>query len=168
MTKQEFLKTFRMSAEERRLWDEAIERDAALATESERPLVTEINATGWKIESVWDLVNFHTDHAALAPILIEHLSNDYHPKIKMAIARALITAKVRSEACSKALVAELELALSESGGQWEGVQQSLTHALAKLAHPSIAHEVEALASRCKGTFLSEDLNEAIKRVKRVK
>lgn len=166
MTTQEFLKAYRMSPEQRRLRDESIERDAVLAGESERPLVAEINASGWNIGSVWDLVNFHTDHAALAPILIAHLSKDYHSKIKMAIARALISARVCSESCSTALIEELKVALSRSGDEWEGVQQSLTYALAKLAHPLLGHEVEVLASRYKDTFLSEDLDEAVRRIKR--
>ena len=168
MTTKEFLKAFRLSPEERRLREEAIERDAALAAESERPLVAEIKAAGWDIDSVWDLVNFHTDHAALAPVLIANMSKDYHPKIKMAIAGALITAKVRSEACSKALVDELRIALGKTGGQWEGVQQSISHALAKLAHPTVASAVQSLADQHQGTFLAQDLNEACKRVKRVK
>lgn len=165
MAMEEFLKAYRLTPEERRLRDEEVERDAALAAESERPLVAEIRTAGWSVDSVWDLANFHTDHRALAPILIAHLSKDYHPKIKMAIARALITAKVRSEVCSKELVRELYSALTKTGGLWEGVQQSLAHALAKLAHPAIAPAVQDLAHRCRGTFLADDLNEACKCVK---
>lgn len=156
---------FRMTPEERRLRDEAIERDAALANESERPLVAEINKAGWEIDSIWDLVNFHANHGALGALLMDHLSKDYHPKIKMAIARALITGKIRSEACSKALVAELQSSLLKSGGQWEGVQQSLAHALVKLAHRSATREIEIITAQCKGTFLSKDLDAALLRSK---
>jgi hypothetical protein len=166
MTTKAFLKAFRMTPEEQRLRDEAIAKDAALAAESERPLVAEIRTAGWTIDSVWDLVNFHSDHRDLAPILIAHLSKNYHPKIKMAIARALVTAKIRSEVCSRELVSELHSALDKTGGQWEGVQQSLAHALAKLAHPAIASAVQALADRCRGTFLADDLDEACRRVTR--
>ncbi|MCP5560128.1 MAG: hypothetical protein H7A55_20460 [Verrucomicrobiaceae bacterium] len=168
MTTKEFLKAFRMTPEERRIHDAAIDQDAQLAGESERPLVAEIRALGWEIDSIWDLVNYHTDHAELAPILLANLCENYHPKIKMAISGALISAKVRSEECSKALVAELQIVLGREGGQWEGVQQSLTHALAKLAHPVIAPALQALADRYQGTFLAEDLNEACKRVNRAK
>lgn len=164
MTNKEFLAAFRLSPEQLRERDLEIERDAALANESERPLVQEINAKGWGIESVWDLVNFHTDHAALVPLLLSHLPRDYHPKVKMAIARSLINVKASAALCSPVLVDELKKALQRPGGQWEGVQQSLALALRKLAHPSATAELQALASEYKGSFLSEDLEKTVKRI----
>lgn len=164
MTNKEFLAAFRLSPEQLRERDLEIERDAALANESERPLVQEINAKGWGIESVWDLVNFHTDHAALVPLLLSHLPREYHPKVKMAIARSLINVKASAALCSPVLVDELKKALQRTGGQWEGVQQSLAFALRKLAHPSATDELQALASEYKGSFLSEDLKKPVRRI----
>lgn len=166
MGPNEFIEKFRMSPEERQRRDEEIERDAAEARKSERPLVEEIRAAGWDVDSLWDLVNLHTDHSSLVPLLIHHLPKDYHPKVKMAIARSLISVREKSEDCSRALITELKRALLKFGGQWEGVQQSLTHALAKLAHPAVAEEVEILARDYKDTFLGEDLANALKRVRK--
>lgn len=63
--------------------------EAALKDE-EAILISEINDTGLKINSLWDLVNYKFRYPpAVLPILIRHLQKDYSAKTKEGIVRAL-------------------------------------------------------------------------------
>lgn len=65
----------------------------------EQALVAEVNALGYRIESVWDFVN-NSHHPVLGsrftgpyerayPLLIEHLQLPHHPRVREGIIRAL-------------------------------------------------------------------------------
>lgn len=56
---------------------------------SEEPLVEALREVGISVNSVWDLVNTREPYPTALPILIRHLTGDYHPKILAGIARAL-------------------------------------------------------------------------------
>ena len=55
----------------------------------ERPLIQDLGQVGLKIKSVWDLVNSSQAYAQAIPVLLKHLKQPYHPKIKEGIIRAL-------------------------------------------------------------------------------
>lgn len=56
----------------------------------EQPLVADLEAAGYHINSVWDLVNSRGPYPEAIPVLLRHLKRvDYHPDIRQGIARAL-------------------------------------------------------------------------------
>jgi hypothetical protein len=56
---------------------------------SEEPLVEALREVGISVNSVWDLVNTKEPYPNALPVLIRHLTGDYHPKVLAGIARAL-------------------------------------------------------------------------------
>jgi len=56
---------------------------------NEKPLVKALLDVGVSVNSVWDLVNTREPYPNALPVLIRHLTGDYHPKILAGIARAL-------------------------------------------------------------------------------
>lgn len=56
---------------------------------AEAPLVQELQAAGFSVESVWDLVNTATPYPAALPILLDHLQRTYPGPVREGIARAL-------------------------------------------------------------------------------
>lgn len=81
--------------------------------QEEKPLVSELNDIGLKVESVWDLVNnrpnpylknnFTSDYEIAYPILIKHLDFDYHPRVKEGIIRSLTEKKAGKLAADRIL-----------------------------------------------------------------
>ena len=55
---------------------------------SEEPLVEALREVGVSVTSVWDLVNTREPYPNALPVLIKHLTGDYHPKVLANIARA--------------------------------------------------------------------------------
>jgi hypothetical protein len=56
---------------------------------AEAPLVDELKAAGFAVESAWDLVNTPGSYPAAVPILLEHLPRQYPAAVREGIARAL-------------------------------------------------------------------------------
>jgi hypothetical protein len=65
-----------------------LEREAVLRA-AEAPVVAELRAAGYPVESVWDLVNTSSNYAEALPILVGHLSKPYPDAVRDGIARAL-------------------------------------------------------------------------------
>lgn len=64
----------------------------ARATEwrrAEMPLVQDLNAAGFAVASVWELVNSSQRYPHALPILVEHLQRSYPSRVREGIARAL-------------------------------------------------------------------------------
>lgn len=85
----EFVAT-RAREEEDRLKREAEYRLA------EAPLVDELRAAGFQVQSAWDLVNTPGSYPKAVPILLAHLPRPYPPAVREGIARALA---VRDASC---------------------------------------------------------------------
>lgn len=89
------------------------EREVLLAAD-ERGLIEELSEAGYKVESVWDLVNnnnryeflrkFEGSYRRAYSILVKHLNIEHHPRIREGIIRAL-TEKDANETASEALLA---------------------------------------------------------------
>lgn len=71
--------------------------------ENEKPLTEDLVKVGLKVTSCWDLVNKESSYPEAIPILIEHLSNPYHHKIKEGIIRALTVKEAKGKAGKKLL-----------------------------------------------------------------
>lgn len=71
----------RRDAELRRMEEESRRAQA--------PLIEELRAAGFEVDSAWDLVNTSTPYPAALPILLEHLQRPYPDRVREGIARAL-------------------------------------------------------------------------------
>ena len=67
---------------------ERMERSARLRVEEE-PILVDLRAIGWNVESVWDLVNTSTGYSEAIPILLKHLLLPYSDRTREGIARAV-------------------------------------------------------------------------------
>jgi hypothetical protein len=74
---------------ERQREEEARQQRAAEWRQAEAPLVDELKAAGFNVESAWDLVNTPSSYPAAVPILLEHLPQQYPAVVREGIARAL-------------------------------------------------------------------------------
>jgi len=57
--------------------------------EEERRLVEALQARGYRLDSIWDLVNRAKPYTSALPTLLEHLQLPYSPRVREGIARAL-------------------------------------------------------------------------------
>jgi hypothetical protein len=62
---------------------------------AEAPLVDELRAAGFDIQSTWDLVNASTPYQKALPILLKHLQRPYPGPVREGIARALAVPPAR-------------------------------------------------------------------------
>lgn len=56
---------------------------------AEAPLVEELRAAGFAVDSAWDFVNKSAPYADALPILVDHLQRSYPSRVREGIARAL-------------------------------------------------------------------------------
>ncbi len=80
----------RAREEEERLKREAEYRRA------EAPLVDELRAAGFQVQSAWDLVNTPGSYPKAVPILFAHLPRPYPAAVREGIARALAVPEART------------------------------------------------------------------------
>lgn len=66
-----------MYQEKLRRQDEELSRRREEWRRAEAPLVEELRAAGFEVESAWDLVNTATPYPAALPSLLEHLERPY-------------------------------------------------------------------------------------------
>ena len=62
---------------------------------AETPLVKELRAAGFEVDSAWDLVNTSTPYPEALPILLEHVGRQYPDRVREGIARALAVRDAR-------------------------------------------------------------------------
>lgn len=76
---------------------EEAERDRIEAeyVAAEAPLVAELGAAGFQVESAWDLMSM-TSYPSAVPILLAHLARPYPSAVREGIARALGVPEARS------------------------------------------------------------------------
>ncbi len=63
---------------------------------AEVPLVEELRAAGFTVESAWDFVQTAEPYPDAVPILLEHLQRPYPDRVREGIARALAVPEARS------------------------------------------------------------------------
>jgi HEAT repeat protein len=68
--------------------EELLKREAEYRL-AEAPLVDELRAAGFQVQSAWDLVNTPGSYPKAVPILLSHLPRPYPPAVREGIARAL-------------------------------------------------------------------------------
>jgi len=82
--------------ERRRLQEEERLKREAEYRLAEAPLVDELRAAGFQVQSAWDLVNTPGSYPKAVPILLAHLPRPYPAAVREGIARALA---VREASC---------------------------------------------------------------------
>ncbi|HWO22670.1 MAG TPA: hypothetical protein VNO30_28115 [Kofleriaceae bacterium] len=63
---------------------------------AEKPLVDELRAAGFQVQSAWDLVNTPGSYPNAVPILLAHLRRPYPAPIREGIARALAVPEAKA------------------------------------------------------------------------
>ena len=69
--------------------EEELQRREAEFRRAETPLVEELRAAGFPVESAWDFVNTSDSYPKALPILLKHLPRPYPGRVREGIARAL-------------------------------------------------------------------------------
>ena len=84
-----------MVAEHQRRERERLKRQKELRT-AERPLIEELRAAGFVVDTAWDFVNTNVSYPEAVPILLRHLQKDYPDRVREGIARALAVPESKS------------------------------------------------------------------------
>ena len=90
------------------------ERSARLAIE-EAPILVNLREIGWKVESVWVLVNTSTKYTEAIPILLKHLLLPYSDRTRERIARCLAVPELEVRKAWPTLVGEYRKATMGRG-----------------------------------------------------
>jgi len=72
------------------------EKQWAELDRAEAPLVEELRAAGFQVQSVWDFVNTRDSYPKALPILLAHLPKPYPAAIREGIARALAVPETKA------------------------------------------------------------------------
>ncbi len=123
---------------ERQQREAELQRKAAEWREAEAPLVEELRAAGFEVESAWDLVNTATPYPAALPILLEHLGRPYPDRVREGIARALAVRDAR-------FGWEALVRLYRDGPAGSDAKDGLAVALAAVSDDRVVDELISLA-----------------------
>ncbi|HET6585412.1 MAG TPA: hypothetical protein VFG69_18265 [Nannocystaceae bacterium] len=117
--------------------EEELQRRVAELRRAEAPLLEELRAAGFGVESAWDLVNTSAPYPSALPILVDHLSRPYPGAVREGIARALAVreAKFAWDVLTRLYPQEQE----------ERVKDGLAVAIAAVADDELIGDVIALA-----------------------
>jgi hypothetical protein len=124
----------------------------------EKPLLAELAVLGYRVQSVWDLVNSKTSYSAAIPVLLKYLQIARHPVLREGIARALTVREARGIA-GPAILGELKQRGEESPNQ---ARWALANALTVVADASMADEIETLIRDARYNDVRDPLKLAIK------
>ena len=123
--------------ERHRKIDEEQAKRKAEYRRAEAPLVEELRAAGFQVQSVWDFVNTRDSYPKALPILLAHLPKPYPAAIRDGIARALAVRE------TKALGWDMLLRLYREEQDY-GFKQGLAVAIAEAADGEVLDDVIAL------------------------
>lgn len=121
-------------------------RKAAEWRKAEQPLIEDLHAVGFDVESVWDLFNRKQvwnkkehirPYIEALPILLQHLGRDYPPAVREGIARAMAVPQSR--------FAWNDLVLFYRNEEAGRAKDGLAVAIAATADPGVLDELIALA-----------------------
>lgn len=104
----------------------------------EAPLVDELRAAGFQVQSAWDLVNLPGSYPKAVPILLAHLLRPYPAAVREGIARALAVPDTKAPGWN--LLIKLYVDEPE-----DRVRSGLAAAIAAAADDEVIGEVIALA-----------------------
>ena len=114
-----------------------LEREAEYRL-AEAPLVDELRAAGFQVQSAWDLVNTPGSYPKAVPILLAHLPRSYPAAVREGIARALAVPDAKDPGWSVLI----RLYVDEPEDR---VRSGLAAAIASAADDEVMGDVIALA-----------------------
>lgn len=123
----------------------------------EEPMIRDLAMVGYDIGSVYDLVNTTESYPAAIPVLLDHLSSPYHPRIRQGIGRALAVTEAEGLA-GPALLAELR---RERDAETRWV---FANTLTIVADRKDEEQLKALVDDPSYEDVRERLNQALKNV----
>lgn len=112
--------------------------------EAEIPLLADLETTGTKVASIWDLVNTSAKYEKAIPVLLKHLLLPYPDRVREGIARALAVPEARF-AWPTLLAEYRKVRVGGVEGIRLGVKDGLAAAIAVTATESVLEELIALA-----------------------
>ena len=121
-----------------RLRRQELERDARARewAKAEVPLVEELRAAGFEVDTAWDFVNTNVSYPEAVPILLRHLQKDYPDRVREGIARAL--AVPESKAAWETLRDEFERSEDPTS---QGAKWGIACALSVAGHDGVIDDV---------------------------
>lgn len=131
----------RKTREKEKQW----KKQRAILDADQKELVSELNAAGIQVTSVWDLVNAPNFYQAAIPILVEHLEKEHHPRTAEGIVRALITPESKGNAGILIRMFESRMFKSEADPEFQ-MKWLLGAAIAESAVESDADKIIELAN----------------------
>lgn len=123
----------------------------------EQPIVADLRSVGYRVNSVYDLVNTADGYPDAVPVLIDHLLRPYGDRIKEGIARALTVREARGVA-GPALVE----ALRDSEGNDRACRWALANALTVAADRADRDAIKALIEAEANDDVRDRLKRALK------
>ena len=117
--------------------EEELQKRVAEYRVAEAPLVADLRAAGYQVQSAWDLVNTPGSYPTAVPILLAHLPRPYPPAVREGIARALA---VREASCGWEVLTRLYR--DEQEGR---AKDGLAVAIAAAANDELIGDVIVLA-----------------------
>lgn len=85
---------------------------------AEAPLVQELQAAGFHVRTVWDLVNTSVPYQEALPILVKHLQLPYPERVREGIARALAVKPAIEHWDILSRLFEIESDVTTTGVKW--------------------------------------------------
>jgi hypothetical protein len=106
----------------------------------QKPLLQELAAAGREVKSVWDLVYTLEPYPEAVPMLLRHLPQSYHLRIREGIARALTVPEARGRAAWD-ILREIK---ASHGNEEKEFRWTLINALTVVADGSMLSEIQSL------------------------
>jgi hypothetical protein len=123
------------------------EREQRLAAERARldaeqvPLIEDLLAVGYDVESPWDFVNTAESYPEAIPVLLKHIEGPYDWRTRDGIVRALTVVEARGAPARQVLEA-----FKRSSEDIQHVRWAYANALQVIADASMADEISGLAA----------------------
>jgi len=123
----------------------------------EKPILADLSLAGYRLNSVWDLVNSSASYHAAIPVLCKHLRVSYHPRILEGIVRALTVRESRGTA-GREILDELKRRGNEPPSE---LRWALANALTVAADMAMTDEIQLLVADARFEDVRERLTQAL-------
>jgi hypothetical protein len=129
----------------------------------EGPLVAELAEKGYRVSSVWELVNTKTSYPTAIAVLTKYLPRSQHPVLRNGIARALTVPEARGVA-GREILDELKADKDPFGSE---ERWALANALTVAADRSMVDDIKAMIDDVGYEDVHERLRTALKNLRAV-
>lgn len=102
----------------------------------EAPMLADLRAAGWEVESIWDFVNTRDSYPTAVPVLAAHLDRSYDPWTREGIIRALTVPEARGET-AQLIIDQLK----RSDNEDKNIRWALANALTVIADKTMVGDL---------------------------